>query len=217
MGDLINDLIQAKNQKEAVFFYDQLVASGGLWSSYKVNDSYIVGSPYGETGSIGVVLTLPNFTGLADKVGYTETVIKSSNAKDIGNPLRTPSTEEIDYLEQRVTQNYDKFLEIVAKSRELEISKVRQFANGFIYPNNEAKDLGLIDEVGDLQKAIEKTASNLELENYDVYEIEPPISPFKGVFSSNPLLQGLNKAQTNLNKPFALESSTLYAIDTNKL
>ncbi|NJK70959.1 MAG: signal peptide peptidase SppA, partial [Thermales bacterium] len=86
------------------------MASGGLWSSYKVNDSYIVGSPYGETGSIGVVLTLPNFTGLADKVGYTETVIKSSNAKDIGNPLRTPSTEEIDYLEQRVTQNYDKFL-----------------------------------------------------------------------------------------------------------
>lgn len=216
LGDLINDLTKSKGQSEAIFYYDQVVASGGLWASNKVEDSYVFGSPYGETGSIGVILTLPNYSELANKVGYSETVIKSSNSKDIGNPFRAPNTQEVDFLQSQVQDKYNQFIDIVASGREISKEEVTKIANGYVYPNSEAKDFKLIDELSDIDKAIEKAASNSGLEKYNVWEIKPKTSPFQSLLLENSITQTLLGAQKVLS-PFSLESSVYYAIDENRI
>lgn len=172
LGDLMQDLLNNKGQEEGVFYYDQIVASGGLYSSNKVKN-YIYGSPYGSTGSIGVVLYLPNVEELANNIGYKQVVIKSGESKDFGNPFRDLTESERDFLQGEADRSYNDFLDIVAEGRGLEKGKVEEVANGFVYNNNRAKELGLIDEVGSLEQATQRAASNAGLENYKVWETEP--------------------------------------------
>ena len=146
LGDLIKDLSSFYGQSQSVFYFDSITASGGLLAAYK-NDNYIVGSPYGETGSIGVILTLPNFKGAAEKVGYSQTVIKSSDSKDIGSPFRDLSDKELNYLQSQVDKEYANFKNTVVTGRKLEPASVDKIANGYTYENDEALKLGLIDQV----------------------------------------------------------------------
>ncbi len=172
LGDLIQDLLDSKGQEEGVFYYDQVVASGGLYSSNKVKN-YIYGSEYGSTGSIGVVLYLPNVQGLAENIGYKQVVIKSGESKDFGNPFRDLTESERNFLQSEADRSYNDFLEIVANGRGLDKSKVQEAANGFVYNNEKAKDLGLIDELGSVSQAAQRAASNAGLESYKVWESEP--------------------------------------------
>lgn len=171
LGDLIQDLLAAKGQEEAVFYYNQLVASGGVYASNKVSN-YIVGSPYGQTGSIGVVTYLANVEELAQNIGYEQVVIKSGNSKDFGNPFRSLSQEEREFLQAQVDASYADFLGIIAEGRELSVNAVREQANGFVYRNEVAREAGLLDELGDVSLATGKAAQNASLERYDVLEME---------------------------------------------
>ena len=190
LGDLIEDLLRAKGQEEAVFYYYQTVASGGIYASNKVNN-YIVGSPYGATGSIGVITYLANVEGLAEKVGYEQIVIKSGNSKDFGNPFRDLSEEERNFLQGQVDESYNEFVDIVARGRGLSVEEVRTRANGFVYDNEQALELGLLDELGGVEQATQRAAANAGLTRYDVLETEPKSELFD-LFGGNPLLGKLN-------------------------
>ncbi len=220
LGDQINDLIKFKGQNQAVYYFDQVVASGGLLASYKTNN-YIVGSQYGETGSIGVILTLPNLKGTAEKVGYSETVIKSSASKDYGNPLRDISPDEQAFLQNQVNTEFEGFVDIVAKGRKLERDKVKVFANGFVYDNKKALEYGLFDEIGDLKKSIEKSASNANLKSgYTVYEIKNEPNIFESLFQASAIhnILGLPTATIDkLDKASSLQPGTMYMIDSTKI
>jgi protease-4 len=215
LGDEIKDLVENKNQKEAVFYFDQIVASGGLWAAYK-NENYVVGSPYGQSGSVGVIVSLPNYKELADNIGYKEVVIKSSDAKDLGNPFKEVQESELEYLQEEVDRTFERFVNVVSDGRDLEKSEVTEFANGLIFNNEKAKNYGLIDELGDIDIAIERAGQNVGLENYDVIKIEsePPI--FGSLFARSSILEvlglpvGVTKA---IEKETVLESGRFYAID----
>jgi protease IV len=208
LADELRDLFKAKEQKP-VYYHDELVASGGLWASQSLQENYVVGSPYGQTGSIGVILTLPNFQGLADKVGYSETVIKSSESKDLGSPLRPVAVSERAFLQGQVDKNYNEFVGIVATGRKLNTSKVREFANGFVYDNQQAKEFGLIDELGNEQVAIKKVAELKNISNYDVLEIKTPESPLAWLQAK---VEGYTPPT-----PFALQGGQMYLIDTYRM
>lgn len=218
LGDLISDILKSKNQSQPVFFYDAVVASGGLFATMKVKDSYIIASPYGETGSIGVIATLPNFSGLADKVGYSETVIKSSQSKDIGNPLRQLTPDEKSFLQKQVDDKYNIFVNIVANSRKIDVTRVKEIANGYVYDNPQAKDLGLIDELGNIDQAVEKVASNQQLSSYNLLQIKQEFSPLEdllGAHSINiPKILGLDQLQKSTT---TLKPGILYMIDELKV
>jgi len=223
LGDMIGDLLRSKQQQQAVFYFDQIVASGGLWASYK-NPNYVVASPYGETGSIGVRTGLANFSKLADNIGYKELVIKSGANKDYGNPLREPLPEEVSFVQKQVNNSYDKFVGIVATGRKLEIAKVRDFANGFVYENSVAKGFGLIDELGSIDLAVKKAAGNSGLgDNYTLWEIENIINPFSellgGIGASTQIGKNLVSGSNILSKisPTNLKNGTMYAIDETKI
>lgn len=221
VGDLIADLTNNKGQKEVVFYFDQIVASGGLFLSYKNTNNYVVGSPYGQTGSIGVILTLPNFKGLADKVGYNETIIKSAASKDIGSPLRDLSNDEKNFLQRQVDKEYDKFLDIVSSGRKINKEKVKSFANGYVYANSEAKDLGLIDDIGDINKSLDRAVQNAGLgKNYKVWEVKSEIGLLQKLISSQSISTFLGLPQNTtklLDKATLLEPGKMYMVDINRV
>jgi protease IV len=216
LGDLINDLLKSKNQEEAVFYYNQTVASGGLYASNKVKN-YIYASPYGSTGSIGVVTYLPNYAGLADKVGYKQTVIKSGPSKDYGNPLRDLSPEEQAFLQGQIDKSYGDFVGIVARGRDIAPETVKSFANGYVYDNKKALELGLIDELSDTQKAIDRAAKNAKLEKYDIIEIKPK-SQFFDLLGGGSLIKSFSTSifdsEKLLKQNDFIKPGTQYYIDT---
>jgi protease IV len=218
LGDLISDLQKSKVNAAPNVYFDQLAASGGLWASYKAG-SFIVGSPYGETGSVGVILHLPNFKSLSEKVGYSETVIKSTTSKDIGNPLRDISDVEKGYFQEQVNESFAKFKQIIVDNRKLTPAEVDKIATGLTFPNREAKQKGLIDQVGEVDFLVTKAAREANIgTDYKVWTIEKKVNPFQELLStksfSNLLgLQSLENATKSLN----LKSGQVYAIDELKI
>jgi protease-4 len=111
--------------------------------------------PTTVTGSIGVIMSLYNATGLLSKLGVASDPIKSGPIKDIGNPARPMTPEERAILQGMVNNFYGQFVGIVAKGRNMPEDKVKKLADGRIYTGQEAKDLGLVDEVGYLEDALQ--------------------------------------------------------------
>ena len=171
LGDLQSELLESKGQKTGVFYFDGIVASGGLLSTYK-NQNYVIGSNYGYTGSIGVIAKLSNFKKLADNVGFSETTIKAGAKKDYGNPLRDITKEETDYFQNTINKSYERFKTIVANGRKLDIAKASSLATGEVWDNQEAQKLGLIDELGNEDSAIKKVASLQNIADYNVVKID---------------------------------------------
>jgi signal peptide peptidase SppA len=219
LGDQIEDLMNAKGQEQAVYYYDMIAASGGLWATYK-SENYIVGNPYGETGSVGVLIAITNYKELADKVGYKQEVIKSSDTKDIGNPLKEMSPAERKYLQEQVDKSYNRFVDLVSESRGLPRDKVLEFATGLTYDNETAKEFGMIDEVGQLDKATSKAASNAGLDNYDILQLKAQSSLF-GSFSGESFLANMlgipQNAQRAVDRSTFFEPGMVYAIDESKI
>jgi len=216
IGDLIGDLLKAKGQQQVVFYFDQVVASGGLWATYK-NPNYVVASPYGETGSIGVRTSLANFQKLADNIGYKELVIKSGANKDYGNPLREPLPEEVSFIQKQVDETYQKFIQTVATGRKLEPNKVKEFANGFVYSNSVAKSFGLIDELAGIEKSYQKAAENAKLSNYNIWEMQTPANPLREILGGLGAKSNLEQLSEKIEAKITLKSGIIYAIDETRL
>ena len=219
LADQIKDLLENKGQTEAVFYFDQIAASGGLWAAFQ-NKNYVVGSKYGETGSIGVILEVSNFKKLADNIGYSQVTIKSSGSKDIGNPLRDLSLEETKFLQKQVDVEYAKFIKIVAEGRNLPEIKVKEFANGYVYKNPEALGLGLLNEVGGIDRAITRAAKNANINSgYNVWQIKSELGLVDSLLSQSSvgnLLDSTAKTAGQINQTSSLQSGVLYAIDTSR-
>jgi protease-4 len=220
LGDQIADLTSHFGQSESVFYYDRLSASGALYATYKTNN-YIVGSPYGETGSIGVILSLPNLSGTAEKIGYSETVIKSGDSKDIGNIFRDPTGDEVDYFQEQIDEEFAEFKGTVASGRNLTGQQVDEIANGLTYDNDEARDFGLIDEVAFVDTAISRAASNAGLSEYDVWEVDTEIGIFDDFIASNQVTQKLFSsslgATSVVDRATFFTPGRVYAVDEYRL
>src|SRR5207244_3625436 len=107
------------------------------------------------TGSIGVIMSLYNASGLFQKIGITSDPIKSGPNKDLGNPGRPMTDEERAILQGMVNSFYNQFVKVVADGRQMPEDRVRPLADGRIYTGLDAKQLGLVDEVGYLEDAIQ--------------------------------------------------------------
>jgi protease IV len=219
LGDEIQNLLNAKKINKGTFYFDSVAASGALWATYKV-PNYIIASPYGETGSIGVRMGLPNIAKLADNIGYKEITIKSGASKDIGSPFRDPSSDELTYFQNQLNTVYDRFLTITAKGRNLELNKVKSLATGLTYFNQEAQQQGLVDEVNSINRALEVAAKESNITDYETIEINSPSDPFSrffGEFNIGKMLGINNPASDVLNRKLQLKPGVLYSIDENKI
>jgi protease-4 len=149
-GELLR-LRQVSGKKVVVSMGD-LAASGGYYVSCAADR--VFASPGTLTGSIGVIMQFPNYQGLLGKIGIGANTIKSGEFKDLGNGARDMTDRDRRLLQDLVDDVYGQFVEAVAAGRKMSPERVRPLADGRIYSGRQAKDLGLVDELGDLDAAV---------------------------------------------------------------
>lgn len=137
-----------KEQKPIVAVMGNVAASGGLYVS--LSASKILAQPSTQTGSIGVVMQIPNVASLVEKTGASMITMKAGAKKDVGNMFRPLTESERGYLQSKLTTIHDEFISAVSQGRGLLEKKVREFADGRLILGSEALELGLIDGYGDV-------------------------------------------------------------------
>lgn len=176
-------------RKKVVASLGSMATSGGYYVACAAER--IVANPGTITGSIGVVVHMANLEGLLEKLGVQGQVIKSGQHKDMGSIFRALSETERYLLQEVVDDVHDQFVTDVARSRGLEIEKVKKIADGRIFSGRQAQDLGLVDELGGLQEAIQVAARLADIKGEPVVVEEP-----KERFSIWKLLLGESKLGT---------------------
>jgi protease-4 len=116
------------------------------------------------TGSIGVLMEFTNIEELFKKIGIKGVVLKSGEHKDIGSPLREMTPEEKKIIQGVIDNVHQQFILAVAKGRKLDQAKVVEIADGRILTGEQAKQLGLVDQIGNLQDAIDIVAKMVGIE-----------------------------------------------------
>ncbi|AXV39372.1 signal peptide peptidase SppA [Methanobacterium sp. BAmetb5] len=146
-----------KNSSKPVVVWISDIGASGAYLVASPADK-IVASPSSIVGSIGVILSLTDLSGLYQKIGVNQYAIKAGEYKDMGASYRNLTPEETVMLQGMVDQDYEYFIKQVAENRNLDVEYVRSIAEGKIYTGTQAKDLKLVDETGDREKAIEMAA-----------------------------------------------------------
>lgn len=149
--EIYNAVRRLKAEKPIVVSMGSMAASGGLYSA--LGASKIFCQPGTQTGSIGVIMQIPNFTSIADKVGVQMVTVKSGALKDVGNQFRPMTDDEKKFLQDTAARVHSLFINAVVDGRKLSEAKVREFADGRVLLGHEAKALGLVDEFGDIYDA----------------------------------------------------------------
>lgn len=140
-----------KTQKPIVASMSGVAASGGLYVT--LGASRVLAQPGTLTGSIGVLLQIPNFTKIADTIGVDFVTIKSGKLKDAGNTFRPMTDEEREFLQMTILSANQDFINAVSEGRGIPREQVEKFADGRVILGTEARQLGLIDGFGDIYDA----------------------------------------------------------------
>lgn len=151
--EIFREIRKTVGVKKIVASMGAVAASGGYYIAAGTDG--IVANPGTITGSIGVIIRFANFEDLLSKIGLTPVVVKSGEYKDTGSPVRKMTKEERKILQNFVNQIHKQFIIAVAEGRNMDQSKVEPLADGRIFTGEEAKNLGLIDRIGNLEDAVE--------------------------------------------------------------
>lgn len=143
--------------KPVVVSMGSVAASGGYYVSAPA--SFIFANPGTITGSIGVIMEFPRYEELMEKIGVARSVIKSGPYKDIGSYDRPMKPEEEMLLQGMITDVHGQFVEAIASGRKMEKPAVLGIADGRIFSGQQAKEAGLVDQLGGFRDAVAKAAS----------------------------------------------------------
>jgi protease-4 len=143
-------------KKPVVAFIRGVGASGAYMLACPATK--IVAIPSAIIGSIGVISMRPTVYQALERIGVQMSVTKSDRLKDMGSMFREATEEEKQKEQELVDDLYDQFLEIVAEGRGIDKAKAKELATGEVYTARRCVDLGLVDELGDLEHAIDLAA-----------------------------------------------------------
>jgi protease-4 len=160
--EIYREVLKAKQKKKMVTSMGAVAASGGYYVACA--SDLIVANPGTITGSIGVIMQFSNFEELLKKVGIKGVVLKSGEHKDIGSPFREMTPEEKKIMQETLDNVHQQFIRAVADGRNLDPAKVLPIADGRIMTGEQAKQLGLVDKMGNLDDAIEEAAKLVGIE-----------------------------------------------------
>jgi protease-4 len=151
--EIYREIMRTKATKKVIASMGAVAASGGYYVVAGADG--IVANPGTITGSIGVIMEYTNFEALFEKIGLSAVVIKSGQFKDTGSPVRDMTPEEEKILKDFVDRLHQQFVSAIAEGRQLDLAKVQALADGRIYTGQDAKDIGLVDRIGNLADAVE--------------------------------------------------------------
>ena len=154
--EIYQELKKIDKEKPVVASLINTAASGAFYAA--CGSRWIVSNPGTVTGSIGVIMKLPNIAGLLEKLGIKTTVIKSGKLKDLASITRELTPEERQIIQGVMDDIHRQFIEDVAKGRHLSVEKVAKLADGRIFSGRQALAIHFVDELGNFSTAIKKAA-----------------------------------------------------------
>ncbi|MDT3983109.1 signal peptide peptidase SppA [Staphylococcus ureilyticus] len=175
-----------KKDKKVYVHMDAMAASGGYYISAPADKIYA--GPQTTTGSIGVIMSNVDYSGLQEKLGVKENVIKSGEHKDIMSSSRKMTNEEKDIMQSVLNDSYERFVGIVAKGRDMPEKKVKKLADGRIYSAQQAEKNGLIDEIGYNDNALKALKKDIKAKDAEVFIYSEDEGWFSSIYSTKTTL-----------------------------
>jgi protease-4 len=173
----------AAEEKTMVVSFGDVAASGGYYIACPADQ--IVAQPNTITGSIGIFGMIPNMGELFnDKLGITTDVVKTNKNSDLLSLTRPMTEYERQLMQQMIEEGYDLFISHVAEGRNMTKEQVDEIGQGRVWSGENAKEIGLVDEYGGLQDAIELAAEIEGLENYRTVALPAQLDPFQQMFQT---------------------------------
>ena len=158
--EIYREIEKVRKKKPVVSSMETVGASAAYYIAS--NSDRIVCSAGTITGSIGVIMMLPDIQKIIEKIGVDVSVIKAGKYKDIGTPVRPLTGEERSILQTFADSVHEQFIKDVAAGRKgkIELEKLRAIADGQFFTGEKAKELGLVDTIGNFYDAV-KIAADL--------------------------------------------------------
>lgn len=150
--EIYEEVLKLKENKKVIVSMGSVAASGGYYIAAPADK--IVANAGTLTGSIGVIMEIPNVSGLMKKIGVETQIVKSGSYKDIASVFRSLKPEEKEILQSVLDDVHDQFIRAVSDGRGMKVEDIKSIADGRIFTGRMAKELGLVDELGNLQDAI---------------------------------------------------------------
>lgn len=181
--EVYREVVKLKAKKKVFVSMGSVCASGGYYIAAAGEKVYA--NPSTITGSIGVIMQSVILEELLKKIGVKSNTIKAGDLKDAGTPFREMTPEERAYLDGIVKNIHEQFIKDVAAGRKMDFEKVKTMADGRIYTGLQAKDLGLVDNIGNFYDTVDdiKKVLNIKGKPQLVYS-EKPFSLSRWLFSS---------------------------------
>ncbi len=154
--EIYREVMKTRRQKKVVASLGGIAASGGYYIASGAD--LIVSSPGTITGSIGVIIQVSNVEGLMKLIGLKTYTFKSGEHKDLLSPFREPTPADREIVMGVIESAHAQFVEAVASGRNMDVDTVRKLADGRIFTGQQAMELGLVDQMGNLQDAIDAAA-----------------------------------------------------------
>lgn len=175
---------ELKKEKPVIVSMGDYAASGGYYIS--CNADTIVAEPTTLTGSIGIFGMFPNAKGLADKIGVNFDVVKTNKYADFGMLTRPMNDGEKGLMQMYVNNGYDLFLTRCSDGRGISKEDLDKIAQGRVWTGSKAKELGLVDELGGLDKALDIAIAKAGVDAYTVMNYPEKESFFESLMNTNP-------------------------------
>lgn len=160
--------------KPVVVSMSSLAASGGYWISMSADK--IVAQPTTLTGSIGIFSVITTFEKGFNKLGISTDGVGTSpfSGDGITTGLSTGASEA---FQLGIEHGYKRFISLVGSNRDMSLDEVDKVAQGRVWTGQDALSFGLVDQMGDFDDAVKLAAKLAEVENYEIYWVEEPLSP----------------------------------------
>ena len=193
-----------KTNKTTVAWIRDIGTSGAYWAASA--SDHIVASRASITGSIGVIASYLEFPGLLEEYNITYRRLVAGKYKDLGSPYKEMSLEEQAIFQQMLDELRDYFVSEVAKNRQMSKKDIDKIANGLFYLGSEAKQLGLIDEVGGKAEAIRyiEAKENIKAEIVEYEKEKGLLELLSEVMNKNSFFVGKGIGSSLLQKPLSV-------------
>ncbi|PQF24288.1 signal peptide peptidase SppA [Enterococcus mundtii] len=198
-AEIANLLNEVRTERDLPMYVSMknMAASGGYYISAQADK--IFATEETVTGSIGVIMSGLNYSGLLEKIGVEDTTVKSGALKDMGSATRPETEQDHAVLQAYIDNAYNRFVKVVSEGRNKSEDEVKKVADGRIYDGVQAKEAGLVDEIGYPTDALAAMREDLDLKDAELVEYSTSSTGFGNTWFGAKLaeLQGLQASETS--------------------
>lgn len=208
--EILFELQQLKKKKPLIVSFGDYAASGGYYISMAADKIY--SEPNTLTGSIGVFGMITNFKELANRNGIRSDIVSTNANSQFYSPISGAAPGTIPMLTKSVESTYKRFVYFVTQNRKKSFEQIDAIGGGRVWSGTRAKELGLVDELGSIQQAINFAASKAKLKDYNVQNYPAKMSKFEEFFKNT---QEEEIAAKVISKKIGKENYTIFEKVTN--